>query len=53
MERITLSALTDLSEQEDGNSRFELKLETVAVTLLCQAEVGKRQTSLKLKLCTV
>ena len=50
-----LTAITDFSEQEERTSGFELKQETVAVTVLSQAEVGKAETLLKseLKFCVV
>ena len=45
-----LVAITDLSEQEDRNSGFELKQETVAVTAFSKTERGKSGTLLKSEL---
>ena len=48
-------AITDLSEQEDRNSGFESKQETVAVTVFSEAGRDKSETLLKseLNFCTV
>ena len=50
-----LVTTTDFSEQENGNSGFESKQETVAVTVFTKAERGKWETLLKsdLNFCTV
>ena len=49
------STITDLLEQEDRNSGFESKQETVAVTVFSKAGRGKSETLLKseLNFCTV
>ena len=47
--------MADVSEQKDKNSGFELKQQTVAVTVFSKPERGKSETLLKseLKFCTV
>ena len=45
-----LVTITDLSEQEDRNSGFELNQEIVAVTVFSKAERGKSETLLKSEL---
>ena len=40
-----LVAITDISEKEDRNSEFELKQETVAVTIFSKAQRRKSEFS--------
>ena len=45
-----LVVITNLSEQTERNSGFELKQQTVAVTVFSEAERGKSETLLKSEL---